>query len=296
MLRITSAGTTLRLMQHLQTAQARLAETQDRMGSGRRINKPSDDPFGNSRVMSMHTGLGLITQRQRTIELAKSELGVTEAALESLGRLLARAGELAVQADSTTVDARGRGAIATEVDSLLQEAATVGNASYGGRRIFGGYQTMTAPFTPDAPSNATAVTFTGDAAVITREIGDGETVEVSLDGEALFGGVFTSLIGFREALNSNDRTAIGAASTALTGDTDRMLRARGEIGARVRRIELAGERLEGDQAQLQTQVSQLEDADLAKEAVDLQLRDVALQAALSATAKSLTTSLLAFLR
>lgn len=296
MLRITSAGTTSRLMQHLQTAQARLAETQDRMGSGRRINRPSDDPFGNSRVMSMRAGLGLIAQRQRSIELAKSELGVTEAALESLGRLLARAGELAVQADSTTVDARGRAAIATEVDSLLQEAATVGNASYGGRFLFGGYQTMTAPFTPDAPSNATSVTFTGDAGVITREIGDGETVEVSLDGEALFGGVFTSLIGFREALNSNDRTAIGTASTALTGDTDRMLRARGEIGARVRRIELAGERLEGDQAQLQTQVSQLEDADLTKEAVDLQLRDVALQAALSATAKSLTTSLLAFLR
>ena len=104
MFRITNAGTTSRLMQHLQTAQTRLAETQDRMGSGRRISKPSDDPFGNSRVMSMRTSMGLITQHQRSIELAKSELAVTEASLEGLGRVLSRAQELAVQADSTTVD------------------------------------------------------------------------------------------------------------------------------------------------------------------------------------------------
>ncbi|TAK77555.1 MAG: flagellar hook-associated protein 3 [Dehalococcoidia bacterium] len=296
MLRITNAGNTSRLMQHIQAAQARLARTQDRMASGRRINRPSDDPFGNSRVMTMRTGLGLVTQRQRTVELAKSELGVTEAALESLGRVLARAEELAVQADSTAVDARGRAAIATEVDSLLQEAATVGNASYGGRHLFGGFQTASPPFMLDTPSDATAVTFSGDAGTVTREIGDGETVEVSLDGQALFGGVFTSLIGFRDALRAGDRTGIRAGSTALKGDIDRMLAARGEIGARVRRVELVEERLAGDEANLQTQVSQLEDADLTQEAVDLQLRDVALQAALSATAKSLTDSLLEFLR
>lgn len=296
MLRITNAGVTSRLMQHLQTAQTRLAETQDRMGSGRRINKPSDDPFGASRVMSMRTDLGVVAQRHRGIELAKSELGMTEAALEGLGRVLARAQELAVQADSTTVEGSGRAAIAAEVDRLLQEAITIGNTSYGGRRLFGGYQTSTQPFTPDAPADATAVAFAGDTGVITRAIGAGETIEVNLDGQALFGGIFTSLIDFRDALNANDRTAIGAASTALTGDADRALRARGEIGARTRRVDLASERLDGDEARLQTQISSLEDADLTQEAVDLQMRDAALQAALSATAKSLTTSLIAFLR
>lgn len=296
MLRITNAGAASRLMQHLRTAQARLAETQDRMGSGRRIGKPSDDPFGNSRVMSMRTDLGLIAQRQRSIELAKSELGVAEASLEDLGRVLARAQELAVQADSSAVDAGGRAALAAEADRLLQEAATVGNTSYGGRRIFGGYQTTTQPFTPDAPAGAAAVAFAGDAGVITRAIGNGETIEVNLDGQALFGGIFTSLIRFRDALTANDRTAIGAASTALTGEADRMLRARGEIGARVRRVDLAGERLEGDAVRLQAQAATLEEADLTQEMVDLQMRDAALQAALSATAKSLTTGLIAFLR
>ena len=296
MLRITNAGTTSRLMEHLQTTQSRLAETQDRMGSGRRINKPSDDPFDNSRVMSMRTDLSLVAQRQRSIELAKSELGANEASLDGLGRVLARAQELAVQADSTTVDASGRQAIAAEVDRLLQEAVTIGNTSYAGRRIFGGYQTTTQPFAPDAPANATVVTFAGDAGAVTRDIGNGETIDVNLDGQAVFGGIFTSLIAFRDALTSNDRPGISAASTSLTTDADRVLQARGEIGARVRRVDMAGERLEGDQIDLQTQISLLEDADLTQEAVDLQMRDTALQAALSATAKSLTTSLLEFLR
>lgn len=96
MLRITNAGTTSRLIQYLQTTQTRLAETQDRMASGRRISKPSDDPFGYSRVMTMRTSMGLIAQHQRSIELAKSELGVTEASLDGLGRVLSRAQELAV--------------------------------------------------------------------------------------------------------------------------------------------------------------------------------------------------------
>lgn len=296
MIRITNRGTTARLMQHLQTTQARLAETQDRMGSGKRIAKPSDDPFGHSRAMAMHTDLGLVTQRQRNIALAQSELGVTEASLDSLGRVLSRAQELAVQADSTTVDASGRAAIAAEVDRLIQEAATIGNTSYGGRRIFGGYQSTTQPFTPDAAANATAVAFAGDAGVITRAIGNGEEIEVNLGGQALFGGVFTSLIDFRDALTSNDRTAISAASAALNGDAERVLQARGEIGARVRRVDLASERLEGDEVRLQSQIAILEDADLTQEMVDLQMRDAAMQAALSATAKSLTTSLLAFLR
>ncbi len=296
MFRITNRGTTARLMEHLQTSQARLAETQDRMGSGKRIAKPSDDPFGNSRVMSMRTDLGLVLQRQRNIELARAELGVTEASLESLGRVLSRAQELAVQADSTTVDASGRASIAAEIDRLLQEAATIGNTSYGGRRIFGGYQSTTQPFTPDAPANATTVTFAGDAGVITRTIGNGEQIEVNLDGQALFGGIFTSLIAFRDALTANDRTAIAAATTALTADAERALMARGEIGARVRRVDLAAERLEGDGVRLQTQIALLEDADLTQEMVDLQMRDTALQAALSATAKSLSNSLIAFLR
>lgn len=296
MLRITNAGTTSRLVQYLQTTQTRLAETQDRMASGRRISKPSDDPFGYSRVMTMRTSMGLIAQHQRSIELAKSELGVTEASLDGLGRVLSRAQELAVQADSTTVDASGRAAIAVEIDSLLQEVVTIGNTSYGGRHIFGGYQTGAQPFTPNAPANATAVTFSGDAGVIVRSIGNGETVAVNLDGQALFGGIFTSLIDFRDALNANDRAGIGAASSVLTGDMDTTLRARGDVGARVRHAELAAQRLEGDEAQFQIQVSQLEDADLTQEAMDLQMRDAALQAALSATAKSLTTGLIAFLR
>lgn len=296
MLRITNAGTTSRLLQHLEVAQTRLAETQDRMGSGRRISKPSDDPFGNSRVMAMRTQMGLIGQHQRGIELARSELAVTEASLENLGRVLARAQELAVQADSSTVDANGRAAIAVEVDSLLQEAVTIGNASFGGHRLFAGYQTAAPAFTPDTPANASTVTFNGDNGVVSREIGAGESIQVNFDGQMLFGGIFTSLIDFREALSANDRVALGSANQALTVNADNALRARGEIGARVRRVDLASERLEGSELQLQLDISALEEADLTQEAVDFQMRDAALQAALAATAKSLTTSLIAFLR
>lgn len=295
-MRVSNRGAADRLLLHLQTSQARLAETQARVGSGRRINKPSDDPFGASRALTQHSQLDMTAQYQRNVQLANAELGVTESSLDALGKVLARAQELSVQADSSGIDGAARQQIAAEVDRLVQEAVTIGNTSYGGRRIFGGYQSGQPPFQPDLPEAATVVNYAGDAGVVQREIGDGERLAVNLPGQSLFDGVFSSLIAFREALQVNDRAGIATASGAISNEVDGALQARGEIGARVRRLEMASERLDGDEIRLREQISTLEDADLTQEVVELQMRDTALQAALSATGRSLSTSLLDFLR
>lgn len=295
-MRVSNQSVSLRLLTSIQTAQTRLSDTQERVTTGKRINRPSDDPFGTSRSMADHASMDLIAQYQRTITLAHAELGSTEAALSSLGDVIQRASELAVQADSSSIDSGGRRQIAAEVNQLLSEAITLGNTSYAGRHIFAGQQTQTMPFVEDVPGNAGVVTYAGDSGSVSREIGDGQLMPVNLDGNQIFGALFTSLIAFRDALNTNDMSGVGAASGALKTRLDTVLQARGEIGARTRRLDLEDDRFGDVTLQLQTSIANVEDADITQEVVDLQTRQTALEAALAATGRSLTTSLLDFLR
>lgn len=141
-----------------------------------------------------------------------------------------------------------------------------------------------------------ALTFNGDAGQVIREIGDGETVAVNLDGAPLFDDIFSSLIAFRDGLRANDRTAINVAAGDVGREIDTVLTARGEVGARMRRLESAWDRLAQEELSLRTLISGLEEVDITAEVVELQVRDTAFQAALSATGRSLGRSLLDFLR
>lgn len=294
-MRVSNRSIHNRLLMHIQQATTRLNETQERVASGRKINRPSDDPFATARALAARSKLDTVGQRIRTADLAVTELSVVESSLSSLGNIMTRAQELAVQADSAAVPGDARAQIATEIEQLLTQVLSIANTSYSGRRLFGGHQGGEA-FTPDVPANPTAFTYNGDTGQVLREIGDGESIAVNLNGEPLFDGIFASLISFRDALQSNDRTAINLAAGDIGREIDTVLTNRGEVGARMRRLEMTWDRLSEEELALRTAISGLEEVDLTQEVVELQMRDTAFQAALSATARSLGPSLMDFLR
>lgn len=294
-MRISARGTTDRLLAHIQEATSRLNETQERVASGRRINRPSDDPFATARALAARTKLDLVTQRTRTVDLANTELGVVESALTALGNVMTRAQELAVQADSSALDSSARQQIATEVAEMLNEVLSIANTSHGGRSIFGGHQGGPA-FAPDVPAHPTAFVYNGDNGQVVREIGDDERLAVNIQGQPLFDGIFAALVSFRDGLAANDRTAMNAAATQIGFEIETVLSARGEVGARMRRLDMAWARLEEEELSLRTAISGLEEVDITAEVVELQMRDTAFQAALAATSRSLGVSLLDFLR
>jgi flagellar hook-associated protein 3 FlgL len=72
--------------------------------------------------------------------------------------------------------------------------------------------------------------------------------------------------------------------------------AQASIGARTRRLETMKDRNDTDGITLKQSLSQVEDADLAQVTLELQMQQVAYQAALQATAKVIQPSLVDFLR
>jgi len=295
-MRISNPGIAARLLSEVSTSQTRLSEAQDKVTSGKQINRPSDDPFGASRVMTFRTQMEVSGQYQRNIELANNELGVSESALTNLNTVLQRANELAVQAGNASLDAPSRNQIASEVDRLIEEAVSIGNTQNAGRYIFAGFQTNAPPFAPDVPALPTVVAYTGDAGKIQRAIGDNEKVDVSTPGNATFTPVFNALIAFRDHLRTNNVAALQTDPQGFGVQMDNVLQNLGKIGANVRRLDLAHSRLQDGDLTLKQSIGNLEDADLVDSAMQLQLRSTGLQAALAAAGKSLSTTLLDFLR
>lgn len=295
-MRISHQGVKQRLLREIGTSQSALFEVQERLASGKKIAKPSDDPFGLSRTMTARTDRNTAMQWQRNITVSTNDLGTSESLLENVGNLLQRSRELATQGANATLTADARQQIGLEISRLLTEAITIGNSQFGGRYLFGGHQTGAPPFTEDVPGAPTVVTYNGDAGVVNREIGNGQQIQVNIPGDQLFSGVFTTLIQLRDDLNSDNQAGVNGATATLDADIDTVLKFRGDIGSKMRQSEAAMIRLEDGDLRLQELIATFEEADLAESMVELQMRDTALNAALGAAGRTLQTTLLNFLR
>ncbi|MEE8421782.1 MAG: flagellar hook-associated protein FlgL [Dehalococcoidia bacterium] len=293
-MRVSNQQMANRLLSQLALTQRRLLGAQERVATGRRIERPSDDPIGAARVMATRTELDRSQQYGRNISIALGELAATESALARLADVLARVSELAVQAANASVGGPERALIAEEVSVLITEAIDVGNASHAGHYIFAGQLTSTAPYSPDNPTTPTVVTYQGDTGRIDREVAEASRLSINITGNRMQ--PFAALITFRDNLLANDATAIGNDSAALEVQLDNAIALRAEIGASMQRAEAAASRLLDEEARLRTQLFEIEEVDLSQAIVELQMSETAYQAALGIAGRMFNLSILDFLR
>jgi flagellar hook-associated protein 3 FlgL len=108
-------------------------------------------------------------------------------------------------------------------------------------------------------------------------------------------GVFANLAKLRDSLKSSDAAGITAAAEGLQGDYDRVVRVRGETGARVQDLEARQGRLEDQDVATKALLSKLQETDFPEAIARFQTLQTSLQAAMQTTAKVLDLSLLDFL-
>lgn len=295
-MRVSTNWLSERMLGQIQRAQWRMVKEQGHVATGKRINQPSDDPVGTGRVLGLLTRGANNDQYQRNVAVAGQDLAASEAALASMHDLLARAHELSIQGANDSLGASDRAKIALEVSELVAQAVNVANRQHGDRYLFSGHRTNVTPFTEDIPGSPSVVTYNGDTGVIEREIAQGERVAVNINGTQFFPAAFQRLIQLRDALNADDRTTIKNATGTLKASMDDELTLRSQIGARVLRVEAAGQRHEDEYVLVETMRSSLEDVDLSEAIVRLQTQETTYQAALASAARTSQISLLDFLR
>lgn len=292
--RITEQSKLTSHVTYLQTAEERMNQVQQQMATGRKIDRPSDDPQGASISMSYRRDSVFETQMRRNIEGGVAFMNATESALSSATDVIHRARELAVQGASGTNSQQGRDAMAIEIDQLLQQTVQIGNSNFGGAYIFAGQKTDQPAFATVGAPTITAVNYQGDAGARTRRISTQDTIAVNVTGPQALGTVFQDLITLRDNLRTAP-ASVNLSIAALDKDLDTVLGTRADIGARINAFEDVSQRSDKKDTELQNLRANIEDVDITDAIVKLTARQNQLQATLGAIGKTLNMTLMNFI-
>jgi flagellar hook-associated protein 3 FlgL len=294
--RITQSQLSRTVLTDLQSVQARLAKTQQKISSGKELTTPSDSPYLVSRALELRTQLEANRQYQENLSQAQAWQSQTDAALTAIGKYTLRARDLVVRAGSGTLSQSDLDAIAKEVDQLAAAIKNEGNAQYAGRYVFSGTSTQTAPYADTDDLYHGAAT----PSPVLREIGPGVQVQVNIVGSDVIGDGTSGILGALRQISA-DLTAgnlNGLQSTdlqALDAAHDQLLSQQAVSGALGNRLDTALGRLTELEESTTKLLSDTEDADMAKTLIDYSTQQAAYQAALQAGARMLQPSLLDFL-
>jgi flagellar hook-associated protein 3 FlgL len=180
--------------------QARLNQTQLELSTGKKVNKPSDDPSAATQLLKLSTLKSNTNQYDRNIDAARNQLELQESVLANVGNVLQRVRELVIQANNATQSNQSRAAIADElynrIDELLQYANT---KDPDGEYIFSGFNART----PAYVKSGAGFTYQGDQGQRFLQISEDTQIAVRNNGEEIFSG----------ALNGDGRFILETSST-----------------------------------------------------------------------------------
>jgi flagellar hook-associated protein 3 FlgL len=292
-MRVTHSSIAKNVIANLQGNVNRLAETQQRLSSGKQISRPSDSPGGTVSAMELRSQMAAQQQYARNAADGVSWLNAADSALQSVDEKVTRARSLVLEGMSAGSSPLGRQALATEIRELSEAIRGDANTSYLNRPVFAGTSAKSEAF-------AKSGDFAGDGAQVLRTVGANTKVPVNVDGKAVFGegneSIFNVLADVVTKLETND-------PDALTTDLDRLdtrvatiRNGLSTVGARTNQLERMRQAADDMALNVSQSLSDVEDIDLPQTITELQLQQTAYQAALASGARVVQPSLIDFLR
>lgn len=273
------------------TQQGRLSMLQERLTTGKRINRPSDDPFGAEAVMNIRTSQTEIEQFKRNAETTWHKLTTADDTLNIYENVIDRVRTLVSRGMSDTTTQQSKEALATELEMVRGQILSIANTKYGDDYVFGGTRQNAPPFDPTTA--APAATPTGSQYVQiepgANAIASGVTADVIFADAT--SDIFTDLNAAITALRGTgnpvaDKATLGATISRANLYSGQAYEARIRIGANMNFTEIAQERLSTDFASLDDQAASIEGADFAATAVEFSEAEKALDATLQVTARN----------
>jgi len=270
---------------------------QNQMATGRRINKPSDDPVGISFSLRYRSEIQLNDQYLRNVDSGISWLEYTDEMLDQVNSVFQRVREITVQGATGSNPQEALNIIASEVDQMYEQMVSIANSKFNGKYVFNGEMTDVKPYEAE-----TAGSTASDTGKINFEIGVGVKLPVNVTGNEVFGdpntanNAFVLLRNLSESLRNGDLDGVGEAIELIDQRMDKLLAVRADIGAKTNRIELAESRLKDISTNLTNLLAKTEDADMAEVIMNITMAENVYQASLAAGSKVIKPSLVDFLR
>jgi len=309
--RVTQGTMTAQLLGNINKNLKKAADLQEKMGTGRKINRPSDDPVGITYSLRYRSELSINTRFQTNVDSALSWLDFCDTILSQAVDVLKRVKELAVQGANGTNPQVALDNIAGEMEQMKDQMLDIANSQFRGKYVFGGQQTDQKPY----PSGVDPKEVLTDQGTLDYIINTGIKLTVNLIGNDVFGyppastgvvvnppnsneddNVFNVLDEIISNLRNGNHAGVSAQIPLLESRMDKILTQRAEVGARVNRIELMEQRLKDLNLNLVTLQSKTEDADLEELIIKSKVNENVYQASLAVGAKIIMPTLVDFLR
>jgi flagellar hook-associated protein 3 FlgL len=292
--RVTEGSIHTRVLANLQRNIAKGEKIQEQLSSGKQINRPSDSPTGTVSSLQLRGETRANQQYSRNADDGLGWLGTLDQTLSSSSTLVNRARDLTVKGlNQGAADTQSNAALAAEIDQIRESLIGLANTKHMDRPVFGGTTAGSVAYDADG-------TYVGDDGQMTRTVGGNAKVRVGATGPEAFGSgdteLFTVLKNLSEAVRSGDGTAMKESLTKLDSASNTLKTTLSEVGARYNRVEQMKQSAQDRLLTVTSQLSDVEDVDLPKTIMEMQLQQTSYQAALAATAKVIQPSLIDFLR
>ena len=285
------------ILQGLFTRSNDLNNIEEKVSSGKNINRPSDDPISMVSSLNFQTALSQVTQYSQNIQTGNLWLSSSETAISQASDLANQAQQIATQMGTGTQTDASRTQAAAEVDQLLDQAISLGNTQVAGKYIFAGYRTSTAPFSKTTVGGVDTVMYNGDTNDFQIQVGTNEQVTVGKNGQTVFvdSNLFTALENLKQAITNNDLPSIQQQAHTLQGTEDSLQTQLADVGIKQNRLTDKQNLLAQWSTNIQDQISNLENVDYNQAILELQQKQTAYEIALQSAAKISQLSLQNFM-
>ena len=297
--RVTEAAKNANITNQINLQRQRIGQLQEQLSSGKRINRPSDDPVGANVVLQLRTSQSELKQFSNNAATAKDVLIASDNVLDSYQLSLDRATALLTRGISDNTLYEERQAIAIEIDGVIDRVHNLANTKWDDRYLFGGSRVNAAPF----DTNGVPATTTASPIQLQIEP-NAAPIQVGVLSESTFSdatsNILTELKAAATALRGTGNAA--ADTTTLRGVADRLEVfadlsniARTQIGERINQTTNVSDTLQQTSLSLEETIGRYETADFTETAVQFTAANTALEAILQTAAQNSRRSLLDFL-
>lgn len=292
-MRVTNSQIYETVSANLARQREKFNEASERVVSGKRINRPSDDPAGAASVLSYRNQLATLDRYSQNLERIGSAVKMIDLSLETASALLTEAREIAIGAGSGWDGPPDLDGLADQVNELKSQIVGLANARMGSQYLFGGYDTSAPPFDGDG-------LYQGDSGVVKVAVDEQTMVEAALPGDAVFGAaggvdIFQALEDLETALRSADFAGVQTGADTLADAGAQIDGVRAMNGFRAQRLDDVSHRLSKLEVNAKDGLAKIEETDLTEAIMEMSRQELALQVAMESSAKILQTSLLNFL-
>jgi flagellar hook-associated protein 3 FlgL len=277
------------LLVAINQAQQNVQTFTEEEATGRSINAPSDNPAGAAEMVGNSALISENDQFLTNLSDLQGKLQTADSALSNAVQLMTSAISLGTEGANGTLSAADRQSIAQQVQGIQQQMLAIANTAYEGTYVFSGTDVTTQPFTADS-SSSSGVQYNGNSNVTSVQISEGQSMQTNVGGDQIFtnpnGNVFQALNDLENALTTG--TGIAAANTEVQQAFNQLTTQSGFYGNALSQVQNTQDFLNQEQTNLNSQQSQLGEANMAQVISEESQAQTDEQAALNATAQILS--------